>query len=439
MGNMALVLFERRRSEMAKKRLFVDMEGTLCTFRPVKTLEMLYTPGYFRDLPPQEPIVDAVKRIIKDHAEDIEVYVLTSYLSDSPYAVKEKMEWLDEYLPEVDCDHRIFVKCGYKKSYLSEWQRATLFSRSDGTFASMYTAYSELRRDITEDDFLLDDYTKNLIDWEPPGRGIKLLNGINHTRGTWQGSTTYKGCTSEDITKDIIGIADGKTIQYPVARYVRQKEEIEQAALLHEQRMEYVKSRIEDTLSVYNIAERDVEAFMRQSAVKTVAKALYSLNLSIDDIKFYLTESGLDEHGWHNSHSAWHGGLEQTENKPEMAIKNSADYKNYINAREIVSFIYSRDSVKYLQILGKREMMEALKDVPEDVWEETVTNEKRLIAALSDAGPNKLKHLRAYLETNYAMPSAENSAKPAEYRPAPHEGDEREDLSAAHGNDESER
>ena len=91
----------------------------------------------------------------------IEVYILSSVLSDSPYALKEKNAWLDQYLPELDAEHRIFPACGQdKKDYIPGTPGKT--------------------------DFLLDDYTKNLQLWEVPCVGIKLLNGINNTHG-WKG------------------------------------------------------------------------------------------------------------------------------------------------------------------------------------------------------------------------------------------------------------
>lgn len=142
------------------KRLFVDMDGTLAEFRQIDTLETLYEEGYFANLQPQMAVVEAVKIIIRE-CPDIEVNILSAVLTDSQYALQEKNDWLDRYLPEIDAAHRLFPPCGSdKKEYIS-----------DG---------------ITPDDFLLDDYTVNLNTWEPPARGIKLLNGINHTNGTWQ-------------------------------------------------------------------------------------------------------------------------------------------------------------------------------------------------------------------------------------------------------------
>lgn len=142
-----------------KQRLFVDMDGTLAVFKPVDEMETLYEKGYFKMLAPQRNVVEAIKKIIIEHPE-IEVNVLSAYLTDSAYALKEKNEWLDRYLPEIDQDHRIFVACGTDKK-------------------------EGIRDGIRKTDFLLDDYTKNLSEWQPPARGIKLLNGINHTRGSW--------------------------------------------------------------------------------------------------------------------------------------------------------------------------------------------------------------------------------------------------------------
>lgn len=140
-----------------KPRLFVDMDGTLAVFNRIDKLETLYERGYFADLTPQANVVEAV-RMVQARAE-VEVFVLSAVLTDSKYAQAEKNEWLNLYLPEIDESHRIFVPCGEDK-----------------------TRYVPER--ISEDDVLLDDYTVNLNAWEPPAKGLKLLNGINGTKGT---------------------------------------------------------------------------------------------------------------------------------------------------------------------------------------------------------------------------------------------------------------
>lgn len=142
-------------------RLFVDMDGTLAVFTPVDTLETLYEKGYFAKLEPHTEVLEGLKLFIKENPE-IEVNILSSVLDDSKYALEEKQEWLDRYLPEIDRRHRFFPACGEEKTS----------AISDG---------------VKSTDFLLDDYTKNLQEWEPPAIGIKLMNGINGTKGTWTG------------------------------------------------------------------------------------------------------------------------------------------------------------------------------------------------------------------------------------------------------------
>ncbi|MCC8028009.1 MAG: hypothetical protein LIP16_22220 [Clostridium sp.] len=143
-----------------KQRLFVDMDGTLAVFTPVNTLETLYEQGYFLNQAPHEKVVQAIKYIIANYP-DIEVNILSAYLTDSKFALQEKNEWLDRHLPEIENSNRIFVPCGSDKK-------------------------AGIVGGIRSNDFLLDDYTRNLNDWQPPARGIKLLNAINHTHGSWE-------------------------------------------------------------------------------------------------------------------------------------------------------------------------------------------------------------------------------------------------------------
>ena len=168
---------------MEKQRLFVDMDGTLATFTPVDRLETLYEKGYFLNLRPLDNVVLAIKDIIHNSL-DIEVFILSSYLSDSPYALDEKNRWLDKHLPEFDAEHRIFPPCGTdKKEYIPGGIRQT--------------------------DCLLDDYTHNLTLWQPPARGIKLLNGINHTKGTWKHDCIRFDQIPKELATQIAGIMQG--------------------------------------------------------------------------------------------------------------------------------------------------------------------------------------------------------------------------------------
>jgi len=52
-----------------------------------------------------------------------------------------------KYLPKIDSIHRIFPPCGMEKNFIYD-----IFDRA----------------------FLLDDYTNNLLNWEPPRKGINF-------------------------------------------------------------------------------------------------------------------------------------------------------------------------------------------------------------------------------------------------------------------------
>lgn len=99
------------------KRLFIDMDGTLATFNQIDKIESLYEEGYFYNLKPYENVIKAVKDIIKENKE-IDVYILSAYLSDSDYALKEKNAWLDKYLPEITKEKRLFLPCGENKKII---------------------------------------------------------------------------------------------------------------------------------------------------------------------------------------------------------------------------------------------------------------------------------------------------------------------------------
>lgn len=161
------------------------MDGTLAVFRPVNTLETLYEKGYFLNLEPIRNVLEAVKIIARERA-DIQVCILSSVLQDSKYALDEKNAWLDRHLPEVQKRH--FPVCGEDKRMA-------------------------IPGGVTERDYLLDDYTKNLTSWEPPAKGVKLLNGINHTNETWQGSRISASRNPRMLAESILAVMDGQVIR----------------------------------------------------------------------------------------------------------------------------------------------------------------------------------------------------------------------------------
>lgn len=156
------------------KRVFIDMDGSVARFHAKQNyLEEMYEETFFRNLDPYARIVAAIKKFAQKHPE-VELCILSAYPLSS-FAEKEKNEWLDEFLPIKE---RIFLKAGDKKSdYIPE---------------------------ISKDDYLLDDYTKNLLEWtDAGGTGIKVKNELNCRSGIWKGEKVDVFNSSDEIVQDL--------------------------------------------------------------------------------------------------------------------------------------------------------------------------------------------------------------------------------------------
>lgn len=140
-----------------KSRLFIDLDGTVARFYDASPnyLEEMYEKGYFRNLQPYENMTEGIKLFMEQH-KDVEVFALSAKVNgEPPYCEAEKQEWLDEYLPEIDREHRLFTEIGHNKA-------------------------EYIPNGISNTDVLYDDYNKNLIDWENSGGvALKCHNNIN--------------------------------------------------------------------------------------------------------------------------------------------------------------------------------------------------------------------------------------------------------------------
>ena len=163
-----------------KKRLFLDMDGLLAEYRKFYRVEQYFQDGYYLSLKPNENIVRAVKKIILNEP-DIDVYVLSAFPQGSN-GDKEKDLWLDKHLPELKHEKRIFTYVGQSKRDFIEG-------------------------DISENDYLFDDYTVNLVDFEKGGgHGIKGLNGLNNRNKSWDGCKISYKKSPEEIYKSLVDI-----------------------------------------------------------------------------------------------------------------------------------------------------------------------------------------------------------------------------------------
>lgn len=180
-----------------KKRLFVDIDGTMAEWRKItlvieseedrfdvmqKLNDILLTPGYFATLKPQENVIQAIELL----SDTYEVFGLSCYMKKEgvPNPKSEKNEWMDKHTPFIDKDHRIFVP--------------------DGEDKMLY-----IPGGIQIGDSLLDDYSKNLKDASRAGMiAIKLLNDVNGSKGEWYGPCVSMEYSAAKIASGIKAVVE---------------------------------------------------------------------------------------------------------------------------------------------------------------------------------------------------------------------------------------
>lgn len=94
--------------DVEKPRVFLDMDGVLATFHTDKTMEEVFSDGYFKNLEPiPEGVALANRLALRD---DIEVCILSkSNYSRSQDAIQEKIEWLQEHCSNIKPSNYYFV------------------------------------------------------------------------------------------------------------------------------------------------------------------------------------------------------------------------------------------------------------------------------------------------------------------------------------------
>ena len=165
-----------------RTKIYIDMDGTIARFHDENLyLERMFEKGFFRDLKPFENAVAAIEKLVNDSTA--EIYILSATLNSC--SLDEKNQWLDKYLPNIDKDHRIFTSLNVPKS-------------------------EAIGHQLTDKDILIDDYNKNLLEWEKAGgTSVKAKNNINH-KGLhgelWKGEIV--DVVNGDIYSDICKLAN---------------------------------------------------------------------------------------------------------------------------------------------------------------------------------------------------------------------------------------
>ena len=144
------------------KKIFLDLDGTLAKFDVENALQRFATEeGFFANL-------KAYKNIekVNEIASNGNVYIISA--SPNKQADRDKIQWVNKHLSNVPMKNIIICRIGENKAKVIE---------------------NKLNITIDRTTILLDDYTKNLIDWENAGgTGIKRLTNVaNNSRGLWKG------------------------------------------------------------------------------------------------------------------------------------------------------------------------------------------------------------------------------------------------------------
>lgn len=146
------------------KKLFIDLDGTIAKFNVRNSLKRFDNEiGFFKRLNAYIGI-----EVVNELASNGNVYIISA--SPNAQADSDKMEWLAKYLPNVPNENVTLCRLGENKAQIIQ------------------DKYSIV---IDNNCLLLDDYTKNLNEWESfGGKGIKRLTTVSdNSRGLWKGAT----------------------------------------------------------------------------------------------------------------------------------------------------------------------------------------------------------------------------------------------------------
>lgn len=145
------------------KKLFVDMDGTIAMFNSKRNALQRFDKeiGFFAKLKAFSGI-----EILNELAKNNNIYIISA--SPNEQADNDKIIWLKKYLPNLSFNNITLCRLGENKAEVIEKK----YSIS-----------------INKDCLLLDDYTKNLNEWESfGGTGIKRLTSLaDNSRGLWKG------------------------------------------------------------------------------------------------------------------------------------------------------------------------------------------------------------------------------------------------------------
>ncbi len=149
-------------------KVFLDLDGTLARFNVRNALERFdKEEGFFARLKAYKNI-----EIVNELAKNNNLFVISA--SPNEQADKDKLEWLSKYLPNIQLDNITICRLGQNKAQIIQ---------------------DKYNITIDNNCYLLDDYTKNLVEWESfGGKGIKRLTTVSDNS-----TKKWKGLTLKDL------------------------------------------------------------------------------------------------------------------------------------------------------------------------------------------------------------------------------------------------
>lgn len=144
------------------KKIFLDLDGTLAKFNVPNALKRFETEkGFFARLGAYKGIEK-----INEMAKQGNIYIISA--SPNMYADLDKKKWIKKYLNNIPANNIVLCRIGENKARKIE---------------------NKYNIKIDKDCFLLDDYTKNLIEWETVGgTGIKRITTVSdNSTKKWKG------------------------------------------------------------------------------------------------------------------------------------------------------------------------------------------------------------------------------------------------------------
>lgn len=146
------------------KKIFLDLDGTVAKFNVRNALKRFDNEiGFFAKLGAYKGI-ESINELAKSGI----IYIISA--SPNTQADNDKMIWINKYLPNVPQENITMCRLGENKAKIIE---------------------NKYSMSISQECYLLDDYTKNLQEWVANGgTGIKRLTSVaDNSTGKWQGLT----------------------------------------------------------------------------------------------------------------------------------------------------------------------------------------------------------------------------------------------------------